>query len=146
MQVAEARRAEFSPAQFAGPKKISLNHLLNFTFEPRGGNGGDGGHACWGHRNKWGHKHKPFNKELFLQAKWAPVHTHLPTPQDLKMWLGHFVCFSCQFVVNDEQDYKAHFTDPDTLVNWDCVQQVVSALMKHQNFTECSARAISHSI
>lgn len=71
LQVAESRRAEFSPAQFAGPKKISLNHLLNFTFEPRGGSGGigDGGHACWGRRNKWGHKHKPFNKELFLQAK-----------------------------------------------------------------------------
>ncbi|KAM9359992.1 E3 ubiquitin-protein ligase RNF10 isoform 2-T2 [Symphorus nematophorus] len=100
-EVAETRRAEFSPAQFAGPKKISLNHLLNFTFEPRGGNGGvgDGGHSCWGRRNKWGHKHKPFNKELFLQA-------------------------NCQFVVTDEQDYKAHFTDPDTLVNWDCVQQV----------------------
>ncbi|XP_008296105.1 E3 ubiquitin-protein ligase RNF10 [Stegastes partitus] len=100
-EVAETRRAEFSPAQFAGPKKISLNHLLNFTFEPRGSNGGigDGGHACWGRRNKWGHKHKPFNKELFLQA-------------------------NCQFVVMDDQDYKAHFTDPDTLVNWDCVQQV----------------------
>uniref|UniRef100_A0A7N8XU59 E3 ubiquitin-protein ligase RNF10 n=1 Tax=Mastacembelus armatus TaxID=205130 RepID=A0A7N8XU59_9TELE len=100
-EVAETRRAEFSPAQFAGPKKISLNHLLNFTFEPRGSNGGvgDGGHSCWGRRNKWGHKHKPFNKELFLQA-------------------------NCQFVVTDDQDYKAHFTDPDTLVNWDCVQQV----------------------
>ncbi|KAM7416354.1 hypothetical protein PAMA_018430 [Pampus argenteus] len=100
-EVAETRRAEFSPAQFAGPKKISLNHLLNFTFEPRGGNGGvgDGGHSCWGRRNKWGHKHKPFNKELFLQA-------------------------NCQFVVTDDQDYQAHFTDPDTLVNWDCVQQV----------------------
>ncbi|XP_070760022.1 E3 ubiquitin-protein ligase RNF10 isoform X2 [Enoplosus armatus] len=100
-EVAETRRAEFSPAQFAGPKKISLNHLLNFTFEPRGGNGGVGdvGHSYWGRRNKWGHKHKPFNKELFLQA-------------------------NCQFVVIDDQDYKAHFTDPDTLVNWDCVQQV----------------------
>ncbi|XP_059193594.1 RING finger protein 10 [Centropristis striata] len=100
-EVAETRRAEFSPAQFAGPKKISLNHLLNFTFEPRGGNSGigDGGHSGWGRRNKWGHKHKPFNKELFLQA-------------------------NCQFVVTDDQDYKAHFTDPDTLVNWDCVQQV----------------------
>lgn len=41
--------------------------------------------------------------------------------------LPNFVCFSCQFVVTDDQDYKAHFTDPDTLVNWDCVQQVVSA-------------------
>lgn len=30
-------------------------------------------------------------------------------------------------MVTDDQDYKAHFTDPDTLVNWDCVQQVVSA-------------------
>ncbi|KAM3867856.1 E3 ubiquitin-protein ligase RNF10 [Diretmus argenteus] len=100
-EVAETRRAEFSPAQFAGPKKISLNHLLNFTFEPRGANGGigEGSHSCWGRRNKWGHKHKPFNKELFLQA-------------------------NCQFVVTDDQDYKAHFTDPDTLVNWDCVQQV----------------------
>ncbi|XP_027133208.1 E3 ubiquitin-protein ligase RNF10 [Larimichthys crocea] len=99
-EVAETRRAEFSPAQFAGPKKISLNHLLNFTFEPRGGSGvGDVGHSYWGRRNKWGHKHKPFNKELFLQA-------------------------NCQFVVTDDQDYKAHFTDPDTLVNWDCVQQV----------------------
>ncbi|XP_072290135.1 E3 ubiquitin-protein ligase RNF10 [Eucyclogobius newberryi] len=98
-EVAETQRAEFSPAQFAGPKKISLNHLLNFTFEPRGGNGSDVGPSCWGRRNKWGHKHKPFNKELFLQA-------------------------NCQFVVADDQDYKAHFTDPDTLVNWDCVQQV----------------------
>ncbi|KAM6931273.1 LOW QUALITY PROTEIN: E3 ubiquitin-protein ligase RNF10 [Xenentodon cancila] len=100
-EVAETRRAEFSPAQLAGPKKISLNHLLNFTFEPRGGSGGigDGGHSGWGRRNKWGHKNKPFNKELFLQA-------------------------NCQFVVSDDQDYKAHFTDPDTLVNWDCVQQV----------------------
>uniref|UniRef100_A0A8C8GFS5 E3 ubiquitin-protein ligase RNF10 n=1 Tax=Oncorhynchus tshawytscha TaxID=74940 RepID=A0A8C8GFS5_ONCTS len=100
-EVAECRRAEFSPAQFSGPKKISLNHLLNFTFEPRGGHGGLGGekHSCWGRHNKWGHKHKPFNKELFLQA-------------------------NCQFVVTDDQDYKAHFTDPDTLVNWDCVQQV----------------------
>ncbi|XP_062398671.1 RING finger protein 10 [Sardina pilchardus] len=100
-EVAESRRAEFSPAQFTGPKKISLNHLLNFTFEPRGGhgNGGGDGHTCWGRRNKWGHKHKPFNKELFLQA-------------------------NCQFVVMDDQDYTAHFTDPDSLVNWDCVQQV----------------------
>ncbi|XP_075881686.1 E3 ubiquitin-protein ligase RNF10 [Nelusetta ayraudi] len=98
-EVAETRRAEFSPAQFAGPKKISLNHLLNFTFEPRGAGLLDGGPSGWGRRNKWGHKHKPFNKELFLQA-------------------------NCQFVVTDEQDYQAHFTDPDTLVNWDCVQQV----------------------
>ncbi|XP_077016133.1 E3 ubiquitin-protein ligase RNF10 isoform X2 [Tamandua tetradactyla] len=98
-EVAEAQRAEFSPAQFSGPKKINLNHLLNFTFEPRGqaGHFEGGGHGSWGKRNKWGHK--PFNKELFLQA-------------------------NCQFVVSEDQDYTVHFADPDTLVNWDFVEQV----------------------
>ncbi|XP_049721747.1 RING finger protein 10 isoform X1 [Elephas maximus indicus] len=98
-EVAEAQRAEFSPAQFSGPKKINLNHLLNFTFEPRGqaGHFEGSGHGSWGKRNKWGHK--PFNKELFLQA-------------------------NCQFVVSENQDYTAHFADPDTLVNWDFVEQV----------------------
>ncbi|KAM8814570.1 E3 ubiquitin-protein ligase RNF10 isoform 1-T1 [Rhynchonycteris naso] len=98
-EVAEAQRAEFSPAQFSGPKKINLNHLLNFTFEPRGQTGHfeGGGHGSWGKRNKWGHK--PFNKELFLQA-------------------------NCQFVVSEDQDYTVHFADPDTLVNWDFVEQV----------------------
>ncbi|TFK01104.1 RING finger protein 10 [Platysternon megacephalum] len=98
-EVAEVQRAEFSPAQFSGPKKISLNHLLNFTFEPRGqaGHFDGNGHGNWGKRNKWGHK--PFNKELFLQA-------------------------NCQFVVSEEQDYTVNFADPDTLVNWDFVEQV----------------------
>ncbi|XP_042636550.1 RING finger protein 10 [Orycteropus afer afer] len=98
-EVAEAQRAEFSPAQFSGPKKINLNHLLNFTFEPRGqaGHFEGSGHGGWGKRSKWGHK--PFNKELFLQA-------------------------NCQFVVSENQDYTAHFADPDTLVNWDFVEQV----------------------
>jgi hypothetical protein len=34
---------------------------------------------------------------------------------------------SCQFVVSEDQDYTAHFADPDTLVNWDFVEQVVSS-------------------
>ncbi|XP_068094793.1 E3 ubiquitin-protein ligase RNF10 [Hyperolius riggenbachi] len=97
-EVAESQRAEFSPAQYSGPKKINLNHLLNFTYEPRGHPGGHrDGHGNWGRRNKWGHK--PFNKELFLQA-------------------------NCQFVVSDDHDYSVHFSDPDTLVSWDLVEQV----------------------
>ncbi|XP_069817360.1 E3 ubiquitin-protein ligase RNF10 isoform X2 [Dendropsophus ebraccatus] len=97
-EVADTQRAEFSPAQYSGPKKISLNHLLNFTYEPRGHPGAHrDGHGNWGRRNKWGHK--PFNKELFLQA-------------------------NCQFVVSEDQDYSVHFTDPDTLVSWDLVEQV----------------------
>ncbi|XP_072271601.1 E3 ubiquitin-protein ligase RNF10 [Pyxicephalus adspersus] len=97
-EVAETQRAEFSPAQYSGPKKINLNHLLNFTYEPRGHPGAHrDAHGNWSRRNKWGHK--PFNKELFLQA-------------------------NCQFVVSDEHDYSVHFTDPDTLVGWDLVEQV----------------------
>ena len=34
---------------------------------------------------------------------------------------------SCQFVVSEDQDYTVHFADPDTLVNWDFVEQVVSS-------------------
>lgn len=37
---------------------------------------------------------------------------------------------SCQFVVSEDQDYTVHFADPDTLVNWDFVEQVVSSLPK----------------
>ncbi|XP_075687463.1 E3 ubiquitin-protein ligase RNF10 [Rhinoderma darwinii] len=97
-EVAETQRAEFSPAQYSGPKKISLNHLLNFTYEPRGHPGAHrDGQGNWGRRNKWGHK--PFNKELFLQA-------------------------NCQFVVSEDHDYSVHFTDPDVLVSWDLVEQV----------------------
>ncbi|XP_073438854.1 E3 ubiquitin-protein ligase RNF10 isoform X2 [Dendrobates tinctorius] len=97
-EVAETQRAEFSPAQYSGPKKISLNHLLNFTYEPRGHPGAHrDGPGNWGRRNKWGHK--PFNKELFLQA-------------------------NCQFVVSDDRDYSVHFKEPDTLVSWDLVEQV----------------------
>lgn len=36
--------------------------------------------------------------------------------------------FSCQFIVSDDQDYKVHLADPDRLVNWDYVQQVVSVI------------------
>ena len=30
-------------------------------------------------------------------------------------------------VVSEDQDYTVHFADPDTLVNWDFVEQVVSS-------------------
>ena len=33
---------------------------------------------------------------------------------------------SCQFVVNDGFDYTVHAVDPDTLVDWDRIEQVVS--------------------
>lgn len=70
----------------------------------------------------------PLTRSFFCRPSERP-----PQRETGKVWRGRscgshtvFVCFSCQFVVADDQDYKAHFTDPDTLVNWDCVQQVVS--------------------
>ena len=44
---------------------------------------------------------------------------------------GHFpmlvhVHFSCQFVVSTSGDYTIHSGDPDRLVEWDCIEQVVS--------------------
>ena len=36
------------------------------------------------------------------------------------------VCVSCQFVVRHGYDYAVHAVDPDTLVEWDHIEQVVS--------------------
>ena len=36
---------------------------------------------------------------------------------------------SCQFVVSDRGDYRVHSADPDLLVDWDCIELVVSTLL-----------------
>ena len=36
-----------------------------------------------------------------------------------------FICCSCQFIVRDGADYTVHTADPDTLVSWDLIEQVV---------------------
>ena len=40
--------------------------------------------------------------------------------------------FSCQFVVSEGNNYSAHVADPDTLVDWDFIEQVVSSLIYSQ--------------
>jgi len=40
--------------------------------------------------------------------------------------VGLSACVSCQFVVRDGYDYAVHAVDPDTLVEWDRIEQVVS--------------------
>lgn len=37
-----------------------------------------------------------------------------------------YQCFSCQFIVREGEDYSVHSADPDRLVDWDLVEQVVS--------------------
>jgi len=89
----------------AGSKKQNLNHLLNFQFEPRGSKSKNHHHqgSSSGSRvRKFSDsKGRPkYNKEQYLQA-------------------------NCQFVVKSSGDYAVHLADPDTLVNWDLIEQVV---------------------
>ncbi|KAL4223854.1 RING finger protein 10 [Mactra antiquata] len=103
---------EYGSAIQAGSKKGSLNHLLNFTYEheinPGGSSRGSGygGNSRWSrgrqvhYRNSYSRGSKMFyNKEQFLQA-------------------------NCQFVVKESGDYSASLMDPDTLVDWNAVEQV----------------------
>jgi len=95
--------------------------LLNFQFEPRGnrgsnhhrhhqpdysGNGGRNNNGRGG-KNKRGKDNAggfavraKYNKEQYLQA-------------------------NCQFVVRSGPDYSAHLSDPDLVVDWDLIEQVV---------------------
>ncbi|XP_070572655.1 E3 ubiquitin-protein ligase RNF10-like [Ptychodera flava] len=98
-EVTKSQRAEFGSALSYGPKKINLNHLLNFTYSPREGSGSSGQSGLWKARNKWAHKRVRYNKEQFLQA-------------------------NCQFVVNGSGDYTVHAADPDILVDWELIEQV----------------------
>eukprot|EP00058_Branchiostoma_floridae_P024095 XP_002609585.1 hypothetical protein BRAFLDRAFT_115063 [Branchiostoma floridae] len=104
-EVAKEGEAEVGSALQKGSRKMNLNHLLNFTYERRenASQYGGGQHSSWKSRNKWGRKGSgaahPFNKEQFLQS-------------------------NCQFVVRDTGDYTVHSADPDTLVDWDSIEQV----------------------
>lgn len=87
-----------------GSKKQSLNHLLNFVYTPytpRDHLTSDGrvvgGSAL--KRYATGKKHR-YSVEHFLQA-------------------------NCQFVVNDKGDYRQYMNNPDALVDWDLVEQVI---------------------
>jgi hypothetical protein len=88
-----------------GSKKQNLNHLLNFQFEPKGhknkklgGPASSGGGHLRQRNNSY--KRPKYNKEQYLQA-------------------------NCQFVVKSSGNYNVHLADPDTLVDWDLIEQVV---------------------
>ena len=40
----------------------------------------------------------------------------------------HCYYCSCQFVVKYSGDYSVHLADPDLLVEWDLIEQVVSSV------------------
>ncbi|XP_030847782.1 RING finger protein 10 [Strongylocentrotus purpuratus] len=95
-EVTVTQRAEFGSALPHGPKKLNMNHLLNFTFAARESEDARGG-SGYRSRSRWGHRR--FNKEQFLQA-------------------------NCQFVVKAKGNYKQQSVDPDALVEWDSIEQI----------------------
>lgn len=84
-----------------GSKKVSLNHLLNFKFEPRQNEELTTSH--WHKGKRSGHRristNSVYSKERFLQA-------------------------NCQFIVAENGDYSINATDPDAPVPWDKIEQV----------------------
>lgn len=98
----ERTEPEHGSVQSWGSKKTNLSHLLNFHFEPRDlyGRGGSSHIRYRKGRNRsfQGHASK-YNKEHFLQA-------------------------NCQFIVKENGEYSVHAVDPDTLVDWDLIEQV----------------------
>ncbi|XP_071450809.1 E3 ubiquitin-protein ligase RNF10 [Hetaerina americana] len=108
-KVIDGQDAEVGSVFIPGSKKQNLNHLLNFHYAPRDAatqwrpNGGlrwnSGGHrAMSAIMALSSHRHK-YNKEQYLQA-------------------------NCQFVVKADGDYSPYANNPDTLVDWDLVEQI----------------------
>ncbi|BES97580.1 RING finger protein [Nesidiocoris tenuis] len=100
----EEFHAEFGSLFNYGSKKQSLNHLLNFHYEPRGATVGAPRQAAPAPHNistkslMSTHAHK-YNKEQFLQA-------------------------NCQFIVRFDGDYGCYMGDPDLLVDWNLVELI----------------------
>lgn len=104
--IAPADEFEAGSVFHPGSKKQNLNHLLNFQFERRGqkqGGQNHQGNRAYGNQRKRAQDYvaKPkYIKEQYLQA-------------------------NCQFAVRSGPDYSHHLSDPDLLVDWDLVEQVV---------------------
>lgn len=118
----------------SGRKKstlTSLNHLLNFTVASTERQySGRGGIPPIGRHRRRNTSHS-YNKEEFLQAKWALICKVWDLQEGAKVIPCHAYCmvfcfvFSCQFVVSGSGDYDVHLQDPDKLVEWECIEQVV---------------------
>eukprot|EP00092_Neocalanus_flemingeri_P041145 GFUD01044803.1.p1 GENE.GFUD01044803.1~~GFUD01044803.1.p1 ORF type:complete len:764 (+),score=232.07 GFUD01044803.1:369-2660(+) len=88
-----------------GSKKQNYNHLLNFQYSARGRNPNNNR----GHNNNRG----PRSKARNYQAPIRKVYNK-----------SHYLQANCQFIVKAAGDYSVHAADPDTLVDWDLVEQV----------------------
>ncbi|XP_037904397.1 RING finger protein 10 isoform X2 [Hermetia illucens] len=96
--------AELNSIYLPGSKKQNLNHLLNFHYVSRDCDNASGGkfNVFNGNRtnNRGGvtRRHK-YNKEQFLQANF-------------------------QFVLKSEENIQQNIASPDTLVDWNLIEQI----------------------
>ena len=99
------RESELGSLYQPGSRKQNLSHLLtNFQVgPPRGSRGRQGGGS---RRN-------------------GPPPQHVYTPSKPRYSAQHYLQATCQFVVSDCADILNHAIDPDTIVDWDVVEQVV---------------------
>lgn len=141
-QVVEDESAELGSVMVQGSKKQNLNHLLNFHYAPRDMQSRSG---HWSNTrtssynrnsNRWlptVQRHK-YNKEQFLQAKYAfTKFSRFLFSCALRAILVIYICtffFSCQFVVTANRDYSTYLQDPDELVDWKMIEQIVSIYMR----------------
>eukprot|EP00092_Neocalanus_flemingeri_P041147 GFUD01044805.1.p1 GENE.GFUD01044805.1~~GFUD01044805.1.p1 ORF type:complete len:765 (+),score=236.02 GFUD01044805.1:369-2663(+) len=88
-----------------GSKKQNYNHLLNFQFSARGPEQNNNR----GHNNNRG----PRGKARTYQTPFRKSYNK-----------SHYLQANCQFIVKTAGDYSGHAVDPDTLVDWDLVEQV----------------------
>ncbi|XP_011168526.1 RING finger protein 10 isoform X1 [Solenopsis invicta] len=81
------------------------NHLLNFHYER--------GYAKGDAQNRDTGRHGSNSNRL------------LPPVQRHKYKKEQFVQASCQFVVTASKDYSLHLTNPDILVDWESIEQII---------------------
>ena len=54
--------------------------------------------------------------------------SHIPRYSLSRYSAQHYLQATCQFVVSDCADILSHASDPDTIVDWDVVEQVAIIL------------------
>ncbi|KAI8806656.1 hypothetical protein BJ742DRAFT_854957 [Cladochytrium replicatum] len=92
---------------------ISLNHLLNFYFPPRRQGQSSSSKAS---RRKSSY-HEPFNKERFVNANF-------------------------RFVMSEDGDYSINLGDPDVIVDWDKIVQVIDVTSKQPSCPICLSQPV----
>jgi len=100
-------RDELGSLYNPGSKKQNLSHLLNFQFSPRGGGVGRGRAGGGGRR---GRDSQP---------------TQHYTPPKPRYNTAQYLQANCQFIMRSGGQYEKHMEDPDALVDWDLVEQLI---------------------